>query len=95
MYKFIITQQLAPGALEKVREAAVPCQQATRREEGCISYDFYTSIDDPEKMVFVECFKSKQAHEWHCEQQYVKDFLKVFEPLSVGSTFELIDVTAD
>lgn len=93
MYKFIITQKLVPGALEKVREAAKPCLQATRNEEGCLSYDFYTAIDDPDKMVFVECFTSKQAHEWHSQQQYVKDFLDVFKPLSAGSTFEVIEAS--
>lgn len=90
MYKFIITQQIKHGTLEEIIEAAKPCQAATRTEPGCISYDFYASIDDPEAMVFVECFESKEAHAEHAEKQYVKDFLKFLRPLVVSTKFETI-----
>lgn len=92
MYKFIITQKIRPGALETIREAAKPCQAATRSEPGCISYDFYTSIDDPEAMVFVECFKNKQDHTEHSDKPYVVDFLKILKPLVISSQFEIINV---
>jgi len=92
MYKFIITLKLKPGALETVREAAKPCQKATRAEPGCVSYDFYVSIDDPEAMIFVECFKDKAAHAWHSDQPYVKTFLEMFRPLSHRLTVETINV---
>lgn len=92
MYKFIITSRLKPGSLETIRDAAKPCQAATRAEPGCISYDFYTSIDDPEGMIFVECFKSKEDHAWHGQQDYVETFLETFRPLALETKFELIEV---
>lgn len=92
MYKFIITHKIKPGTLEIIREAAKPCLVATRAEPGCISYDFYVSIDDPEAMVFVECFTSKAAHAEHCEKPYVKEFLEILAPLVSPSKFELINV---
>ena len=93
MYKFIITIKLNPGSLETIREAAKPCQEATRTEPGCVSYDFYVSIDDPDAMVFVECFKSKQDHAWHSDQPYVQEFLSVFRPLAVDTKLETIEIS--
>ena len=90
MYKFIVTLQIKPGTLGSIIEAAKPCQAATRAEPGCISYNFYASIDDPESMVFVECFESEQAHKEHGEKQYVKDFLEFLHPLVVSTKFEII-----
>jgi len=92
MYKFIITLQIKPGALDTIRAAAKPCQTSTRAEPGCISYDFFASIDDPESMVFVECFESKEAHAEHDTKPYVKDFLEVLLPLTISTKFELISV---
>lgn len=92
MFKFIITLQIKPGALETIREAAKPCQIATRKETGCISYDFYTSLDNPEAMVFVECFDNQQAHADHSEQDYVKTFLDIARPLFVSTKRETITV---
>jgi quinol monooxygenase YgiN len=94
MYKFIITIKLKPGSLETIREAARPCQAATRAEPGCLSYDFYVSIDDPDAMTFVECFESKEAHEWHGQQPYVQDFLNIFRPLSLETKFETVNAAA-
>lgn len=92
MFKFIITLQIKPGALETIREAAKPCQIATRKESGCISYDFYTSLDNPEAMVFVECFDNEAAHADHSDQAYVKEFLAIARPLFVSSKREIIAV---
>lgn len=92
MFKFIITLKLKPGSLETLREAAKPCQAATRAEEGCISYDFYTSIDDPDAMVFVECFKTREAHAWHSDQDYTQTFISIFQPLTVSLKRENIEI---
>jgi quinol monooxygenase YgiN len=65
IYKFLITIKLQPGTREKILEAAPEVQKATRAEEGCISYDFFTCTDDPDRLAFIECFTSKEAFELH------------------------------
>ena len=92
MYKFLITIRLQPGTRDKILEAAVPVQKLTRAEPGCIAYDFFTSADDPDTLVFIECFQSKQAHELHCEQEYTKDFIAFHEQFHLALTFEIVNI---
>ena len=92
MYKFLITIRLQPGTRDKILEAAVPVQQLTRAEPGCITYDFFTCTDDPDTLVFVECFQSKQAHELHCEQEYTKKFIAFHEQVHRALTFETVNI---
>ena len=61
MYKFLITIKLQPGTRDKILEAAPEVQKETRAEEGCISYDFCTCTDDPDRLAFIEGFTSKEA----------------------------------
>ncbi len=92
MYKFLITIKLKPGSLEKILEKAPEAQKKTREEEGCISYDFFTCTDDPNKLVFIEVFKSKEAHEWHCEQDYTKEFIAFHEQFHESLVFETVNI---
>lgn len=92
MYKFVITIQLKPNTRDKILAVAPAAQKATRGEEGCISYDFFTCTDDPDKLVFIECFTSKEAHEFHMEQAYTKEFIAFHETFHQSLTFELIQI---
>ena len=92
MYKFVITIDLVPGGLEKILEKAPKALELTRAEEGCISYEFYTSIDNPYRLVFIEYFVSKEAHEWHCEQPYTKEFIEFHEAFHTSLTFETVNI---
>ncbi|WP_018150882.1 putative quinol monooxygenase [Leeia oryzae] len=94
MYKFLISIQLQPGTRDKILAAAAPVQALTRAEPGCIAYDFFTCTDDPDRLVFVECFKSKADHEYHCEQDYTKTFIALHEPFHVSLSFETINIHA-
>jgi Antibiotic biosynthesis monooxygenase len=60
MYKFLITIKLQPGTRDKILEAAPEVQKATRAEEGCISHDFFTCTDDPDRLAFIECLHPKR-----------------------------------
>lgn len=94
MYKFLITLDLKPGTRDTILAAAPPVQAATRAEPGCIAYDFYACTDNPDRLVFIECFTSKEAHQQHCEHPYTREFIALHEPLHVAMGFELIDAEA-
>ncbi|MCE0494835.1 putative quinol monooxygenase [Vibrio salinus] len=94
MYKFVITIKLKPNSLEKILAKAPDAQKSTRAEDGCISYDFFTCTDDPNKLIFIECWKSKEAHEWHCEQSYTKEFIAFHEQFHESLTFETVNISA-
>ena len=38
---------------------------ATRLEVGCVFFDVGASLEDPDKIVIVECFESAEAHQHH------------------------------
>ena len=92
MYKFLITIKLQPGTRDKILEAAPEVQKETRAEEGCISYDFFTCTDDPDRLAFIECFASKEAFELHCEQDHTKKFRAFHERFHESLTFETVNI---
>lgn len=94
MYKFLITIQLQPGTRDKIVRVAAPVQALTRDEAGCIAYDFFTCTDDPDKLVFIECFQSKEAHDFHCEQEYTRNFIAFHEKFHKSLTFETVNITS-
>lgn len=92
MYKFMIILNLQPGTRDRILEAAPAVQHATRDEPGCLAYDSFTCTDDPDKLVFVECFTSQEAHERHCEQPYTREFIAFHEPFHQPLKLELVEV---
>lgn len=94
MYKFIITIELQPGSAETVLARAHEALAATRAEEGNISYDFFQSIDNPDKIVFVETWKDEAAHAFHMEQAYTKEWIAFHEQYDRKLTFETVNPAA-
>ena len=45
----------------------------------------------PDRLVFVEVWTSKEAHEWHLEQDHTKAFIAVHEPKHHAFRFETIN----
>jgi quinol monooxygenase YgiN len=39
----------------------------TRKEEGCLQYDFHRSLDDPNHFLLHEVWASRQHHQAHCQ----------------------------
>lgn len=94
MYKFIITIDLQPGTRDAILARAPAAQAATRAEPGCIAYDFYTCTDNPDRLVFVESWADRAAHEFHMEQAHTKDFIAFHEQFHERLILETIDPAA-
>ncbi|HRO11305.1 putative quinol monooxygenase [Amaricoccus sp.] len=94
MYKFIISIELQPGTRDDVLARAPAVQAATRAEPGCIAYDFFTCTDDPDRLVFVESLTSKEAHDFHMQQEHTRDWIAFHEPKHRSSLFEIIDAAS-
>lgn len=92
MYKFIITTQCQPETRDKIPSRAPEAQAATRAEPGCIAYDFYTCTDDPDRLVFVESWTDRAAHDFHMQQDHTKRFIAFHERFHQKLTFETINV---
>ncbi|HPG21778.1 MAG TPA: putative quinol monooxygenase [Amaricoccus sp.] len=94
MYKFIITIELEPGTRDQILARAPAAQAAARAEPGCLAYDFFTCTDDPDRLVFVEAWASKAAHEAHLEQEHTNAWIAFHEPKHRSFLFETINACA-
>lgn len=93
MYKFIITLDLQKGTRDKVLEKAPIVQAATRAEEGCLQYDFFSCTDNADRLVFVETWIDEAAHAFHMEQQHTKEFIAFHEKFHEKLVFETVNVS--
>lgn len=78
-YKFVIDIALQPGTRDLVLARAPEAQAATRAEPGCLAYDFFACTDDPDRLVFIESWADRAAHDFHMEQQHTKGFIAFHE----------------
>lgn len=74
MYKLLVAFEMKPGTLEATLAAARPCIEATRKEPGCLAYEFYRAIDGSEAFVAVEIFADEAAHKAHEQTPHFQAF---------------------
>jgi quinol monooxygenase YgiN len=67
----IATLSVKREKLSTLLEAARAVIAATRKEDGCIFYDLHQSITDPDQLVFVERWESREALGKHFEQPHM------------------------
>ncbi len=79
-----------PGNHPELMEAAKAMIAATRAEPGCILYDLNVSITDPQSMIFVEAWESREALTAHFEMPHMKVWQKASEGYFTDVKLELI-----
>lgn len=90
MIYVVATFTITPGSLEPFVDAARPAIEATRREPGCILYDLHASITDPERVVFVEQWASREALADHFAMPHMAQFAIDNKPFVVSVKVEII-----
>lgn len=90
MIYVIATLVIKPDALAALREAAMPCIEATREEPGCISYDLNASISNSRRVVFVERWKSREDLESHLKTPHLQAWREASAPLIESRSIEII-----
>ncbi len=80
MYTIFVKFECLPNKreafIEKVKETGV--LDAIRAEDGCIRYDYYLSEKDPNGLLLIEQWESKQHQQVHIEQPHM-DTLRSFK----------------
>ncbi len=69
---FPIKPELREEALELMRQMSA----SSRTEFGCISYEFYTGLTDPNTMLLFQEWESVEALQGHFQTDHMEDFLK-------------------
>lgn len=49
---------------------------ATKSEKGCISYDFYLGLSDPDTLMVFQEWESMEALMEHLQTSHMEDFLR-------------------
>jgi quinol monooxygenase YgiN len=86
----IATLTIRPGSLEAIRPHAETCIAETRKEKGCIAYDLHASITDPETLVFVEKWESREDLTAHSKQPHLADWRAASAPHLISRKIEVI-----
>lgn len=81
MYKILVTFEMKPGTLDATLAAGRECLEESRKEPGCIAYDFYRATDGREAFVAVEIFVDEAAHDAH---EQTPHFLAFFPTLKAN-----------
>ncbi len=59
---------------EAFKQRVQPLIEATRKEEGCLRYEFYQDASDPTIFFFYEVYKNPEAQTFHGRQTYLEEF---------------------
>lgn len=65
-----------PGMIEKLKGAMRKVVEATRKEDGCINYDFAVDITDPTILIVFERWRDQKALDGHIGSAHVAEWRK-------------------
>ena len=68
---FPIKAEVREDALDLMRQMAI----ASKAEEGCISYEFYVGLLDPNQIFLFQEWESADALQGHFETEHMEQFL--------------------
>lgn len=66
----------APGAIPMLEDAMQKVVQATRREDGCINYDFAIDVSDPTRLIVFERWRDQKALDGHIDSPHIAEWRK-------------------
>ncbi len=88
MYTIYVKFDCLPNKREEfiktVKETGV--LDAIRNEDGCIRYDYYLSEKNPDELLLIEQWESKQHQQIHIQQPHM-DVLRSFKNDYITNTF--------
>ena len=84
MYQLTTVAHIDPSRLEDILKVARVCAEASRKQQGNVSYNFYAPEDDNTIFVITEAWESKEDWVRHFEAAHVPgdatyEFAEVFD----------------
>ena len=68
--------EVRPDAWETFVEAATACIASTRREPGCLGYEFHESLTEPCRFVSFESWETRADIDRHMRSEHMAAFLR-------------------
>lgn len=81
MIVVIAAATVHPDKLEEAKALATEVERATRQEQGCISYRFVQSIEDPHQFLAFSEWRTEANVDSHFQQAHTQTFLTAITPL--------------
>lgn len=75
---------LKPERRDEALELARQMSEATQREDGCISYDFFIGLRDPNTLLLFQEWESMDALMGHFQTDHMEEFLKELPDIVSG-----------
>lgn len=67
---------IRPDCRERALELAKTMTEATQSEMGCISYDFYVGLSDPNTLMLFQEWENMDALMGHFQTEHMDEFLR-------------------
>lgn len=84
--------QVLPAHADRWPEITRDFTEATRREPGCLWYDWSRSLDDPNEYVLVEAFRDEAAGAAHVQSPHFAEAQQSL-PKHLAETPRIVSVT--
>ena len=88
-----VTYTMKPGLraefLREVSEHGI--QKAVLAEEGCLQYQYFEAVDEPDKLLLVERWTERKAQEVHMTQPHMVPLKEIKERCVADSLVEKFD----
>jgi quinol monooxygenase YgiN len=82
--------RLKPGMVEKAVAGAREVVAGTVKEDGCLAYDFHLSVTDPDRLVAVERWRSREALERHNQTPHLLAWRAVVSEVAADRKIHVI-----
>ena len=66
---------IKPSLRDKALDLAREMSEVTRTEQGCISYEFYVGLRDPNTLILLQEWENMEALAGHLRTEHMKMFL--------------------
>lgn len=94
MYTIYVKYICLPGKREafigKMKKTGIV--SAIRAEDGCVKYDYYLSEKDPEELLLIEQWETKQHQQIHMTQPHMARMREFKDAYVAGTALGEIDV---
>jgi len=78
------TIPIRPDARERALELARSMAEASREEHGCISYEFYVGLSDPNTLMLFQEWDSMETLMAHFQTEHMESFLQELPQVVAG-----------
>lgn len=86
MIYVVATTKVKPEGREAFIAGAKTCIAETHKEKGCISYELHSSVNDPNTLVFVERWETRDDLTAHSRASHLKAWRELSAPLKASPT---------